>query len=189
MATSYPADLWGQLSPTTVRNVVILAYNFFEKFHLKSSEAALLTVFSCSFRPEVVHDVIYSANVGQAGTDVPAKNLGDSSSSGSRDIRPRSRGVRHFRPFWNFANCQPEVVSDVISGVVIDPTGLKVPVILCDSRSNRSCDMRLPHFVRSTTTTTMTTTMQTPRTLRQSGKTPYGNTNPLPPKSNWGVIT
>ena len=34
----------------------------------------------------------------------------------------------------------PEVGSDVLSGVVIDPTGVKVG----DSRSNRSQDIRLP---------------------------------------------
>ena len=37
--------------------------------------------------------------------------------------------------------------SDVISGVVVDPTGIKVPVKFGDSRSNRSRDLRLPLFV------------------------------------------
>ena len=39
------------------------------------------------------------------------------------------------------------VGSDVISGVVVDRTGLKVPVQFVDSRSNRSSDKPLPHFV------------------------------------------
>ena len=34
-----------------------------------------------------------------------------------------------------------------MSGVVVDLTGLKVPIKFGDSRSNRSRDIRLPHFV------------------------------------------
>ena len=56
-------------------------------------------------------------------------------------------GFGIFDRFLNFDNCQLEVVSDVISGVVIDPTGVKVRVKFGDSRSNRSRDIRLPHFV------------------------------------------
>ena len=52
---------------------------------------------------------------GQVGVGVPVK-FGDSSSIGSRDIQQRIRRMRHFRPFLNFDNCQPEVVSYVISG-------------------------------------------------------------------------
>ena len=36
--------------------------------------------------------------------------------------------------------------SDVISGIVVDPTGVKVPLKFGDSKSNRSRDIRLPHF-------------------------------------------
>ena len=43
-------------------------------------------VFGCSFRPEVVHDIISGANVGRVGMDVPVK-FGDSRSNRSRDIR------------------------------------------------------------------------------------------------------
>ena len=53
--------------------------------------------FRCSFRPEVVNDIISVANVVQVGMDVPVK-LGDSGSNGSRDIQQRSRQMRHFRP-------------------------------------------------------------------------------------------
>ena len=56
------------------------------EFDPKPSEAAFSRVFRCSFRPEVVSDVISGANVGQVGMDVPVK-LGDSSSTGSRDIQ------------------------------------------------------------------------------------------------------
>ena len=35
-------------------------------------------------------------------------------------------GCGIFYCFFNFDNCQPEVVSDVISGVVADATGVKV---------------------------------------------------------------
>ena len=41
---------------------------------------------------------------------------------------------------------RPEVYSDVISGAIVDPTGVKVCVKHGDSRSNRSRDMRLRHF-------------------------------------------
>ena len=61
--------------------------------------------FRCSFRPEVVSDVISPENVGRVGMDMPV-----SGSNGSRDIQQRSRRMRHFRPFSNFDNCQPEVV-------------------------------------------------------------------------------
>ena len=37
--------------------------------------------------------------------------------------------------------------SDVISGVAVDPTGVKVRVKCGDSTSNCSRDTRLPHFV------------------------------------------
>ena len=42
---------------------------------------------------------------------------------------------------------RPEVGSDVISGAVVEPTGVKISVKHSDSRSNRSRDIRLPHFV------------------------------------------
>ena len=47
----------------------------------------------------------------------------------------------------NFDNCQPEIVSDVVSGVFVDPTGVKVQVKFGDSGSNRYRDIRLSHFV------------------------------------------
>ena len=37
--------------------------------------------------------------------------------------------------------------SDVMSSVVVDPNGVKVRVKFGDSRSNRSRNIRLPHFV------------------------------------------
>ena len=44
-------------------------------------------------------------------------------------------------PCFKFDNFQPEVASDVISGVFVEPTGVKVPVKFDDSRSNRSRDI------------------------------------------------
>ena len=41
----------------------------------------------------------------------------------------------------------PEAASEVISGVVVDPIRIKFHVKLGDSRSNRSRDIRVPHFV------------------------------------------
>ena len=67
-----------------------------------------------------------------------------------------------FDRFSNVDNFRPEEDSDVISGVVVDPTGMKVCVKFSDSRSNRSRDMRLSHFVGTTTTTTITRRQRTP---------------------------
>ena len=55
--------------------------------------------FRCSFRQEVVSDVVSGANAGQVSVDVPVK-LGDSSSNGSRAMQQRSRPMRHFWPFF-----------------------------------------------------------------------------------------
>ena len=54
--------------------------------------------------------------------------------------------MRHFRRFFR-CSFRPEVFSDVKSGVVVDPMGVKVPVKFGDSMSNRYRDMRLPHVV------------------------------------------
>ena len=48
---------------------------------------------------------------------------------------------------WHRGSFQPEVVNDVVSGVVVDPTGVKLHMESGDSRSNRFRDIRLPHFV------------------------------------------
>ena len=52
-----------------------------------------------------------------------------------------------FGRFSNVNNFRPKVASDVLSSMVVEPTGTKAPVKLGDSRSNRSRDIRLPHFV------------------------------------------
>ena len=54
-----------------------------------------------------------------------------------------------FGPFSNVDNFRfrSEVCSDVISGEVIEPTGVKFWVKFGDSRSNRFRDTWLPHFV------------------------------------------
>ena len=58
-----------------------------------------------------------------------------------------------FDRFLNFDNCQPEVVSDIISGVVVRPDGCEGSCkIWLLYMSNRSRDIRLRHFVRTTTT-------------------------------------
>ena len=57
--------------------------------------------------------------------DVPVK-FGDSSSNGSRDIQQRAVGCGIFDCCLNFDNCQPEVVSHVISGVVNEDVGMDV---------------------------------------------------------------
>ena len=60
--------------------------------------------------------------------------FGDSSSNGTRDIQQRSRRMRHFRPFLNFDNCQPEDVSDVTSGTVNQDVGVDICANFGDSR-------------------------------------------------------
>ena len=44
-------------------------------------------------------------------------------------------------------NFRQEVASDVISGVDVEQVGMNTRVKFGDSRSNRSRDIRLPHFV------------------------------------------
>ena len=44
-------------------------------------------------------------------------------------------------------NFRPELGSDVISGMIVTPVGMKVGVKLCNSKSNRSRDIRLPHYL------------------------------------------
>ena len=64
------------------------------------------------------------AHLVRVGMDVAVK-FGDSSSSGSQDIQQRNHRMRHFfKPFLNFDDCQPEVVSDVISGIVNQDVGV-----------------------------------------------------------------
>ena len=58
-------------------------------------------------------------------------------------------GPRNFTSCLKFDNCQLEAVCDVMSSEVVDPTGVDVRAQDGDSRSNRSRDIRLPHFVTS----------------------------------------
>ena len=51
-----------------------------------------------------------------------------------------------FGPFSNVNKFRPEVRSDVISGVFVDPAGVNAQVKFGDSKSNRSRDIRLPPF-------------------------------------------
>ena len=71
--------------------------------------------------------------------DMPVK-FGDYSSNCSGDIQQRNRRMRCviFGRFSSVGNFRPEVRSDVISGVVVNPMGVKVRVKFCDFRSNRS---------------------------------------------------
>ena len=63
-----------------------------------------------------------------------------------------TKAPTHYQPFFKFDNFRPEVHNDVISGVSVDPTGVKAHVKFDDSRSKSSRDIRLPHFVLTTTT-------------------------------------
>ena len=66
--------------------------------------------------------------------------FGDSSSNGSRDTYTAAKPSN--AAFSNVDNFLPEVRSDVMSGVVVDPTDVNIPVKLGDSRSNRSRDIQ-----------------------------------------------
>ena len=50
-------------------------------------------------------------------------------------------------------NYQPEEASDVVSGMAVQYVSVDVCVKYGDSRSNRSRDIRLPHFVTDKRTT------------------------------------
>ena len=65
--------------------------------------------------------------------DMPAK-MGDSNLNGSRDTQQRSRRRRNFRPLSSVDKFRPGVYSDILSYVVVDPTGVKIPVKFGDSR-------------------------------------------------------
>ena len=67
--------------------------------------------------------------------------FGYSNWKGSPDIGQRSRWRLQFRPLLNVHYVRPEVLNDVIPGAVIEPTGVKAPVKVVDSRSNRSRDI------------------------------------------------
>ena len=53
---------------------------------------------------------------------------------------------RHSRRIFR-GNFRSEADSDVIYGVVVEPSGMKIRVKFGDSRLNRSRDKRLPYFV------------------------------------------
>ena len=63
-------------------------------------------------------------------------------------------GFGIFCPFSNVDNFRPEAYSDVISGVVVDPTDVKVSVKFGNSRSNLVEIYDCLTFLRTRTTTT-----------------------------------
>ena len=65
----------------------------------------------------------------------------------SEEIRLKSVAGGIFGRFSNFDNCRPEVAGDVMSGAALVYVGVDVPTKFGDSRSSRSRDIRLPHFV------------------------------------------
>ena len=64
----------------------------------------------------------------------------------SREIRSEGISEGIFDSFFR-DNFWPVVDSDVISGVIVDQTGMDVPVKFGDPRSNRSRDIRAAYFV------------------------------------------
>ena len=102
--------------------------------------------------------------VGPILSDKPVK-FGDPRFNLSREIPPETVRGGIFDGF--LSGYLPEVVSAVISGIIIDPTCLKDPVKFGNSRSNRSRDIRLPHFVTNEDDTGV-------RWSSHKDKTPYG---------------
>ena len=84
--------------------------------------------------------------MGQVVPDNRVK-FGDPRIKLSRKIPHEAVSCGIFDRFLNVDNFQPEVHSDVLSGMVVDPTGMKVPVNFGVSRSKCSRDIRLPRFV------------------------------------------
>ena len=73
-------------------------------------------LFRCSFRPEVVRDIISGGYVGQLGADVRVKfDLVILAQTVHEIFSSKAVGFGIFDRFLNFDNCQPEVVSNVIS--------------------------------------------------------------------------
>ena len=142
--TSYLAQIYGTSAWMGLKILAILAQTVHEIY---SSESVICGSFDrflnfddCQMK--VVSDVMSGTVDQDVGMDVCA-NFGESR------LKPSEASFSAiFRTYDNF---RPEVRSDVISGVVIDPTGAKVPVKFGDSRLNRSRDIRLLHFVRTTT--------------------------------------
>ena len=77
--------------------------------------------------------------------DVSVK-FGDSSSNGSRDSEAVGCGI--FDRILNYDNCQPEVVSDVISGIVDHDVSTDACANFGNSRSKPSEVSFRPFFER-----------------------------------------
>ena len=65
----------------------------------------------------------------------------------SQEIPPEATWGGVLDHFLNFDDCQSEVASDVISGVVVDLSSMDVHVKFGGSRSDHSRDIWLPQFV------------------------------------------
>ena len=76
----------------------------------------------CS-QPETASDVISGIVVRSIVNDKHEKFC-DLRLNRSRQIPPEAIGGGIFDRFINFNNCQPEVSSDVMSGVVVEPTDI-----------------------------------------------------------------
>ena len=95
-------------------------------------------------RPEATSDVISGRFVGPVVPDKSVK-FGDPRLNLSRDITPEAVLGGIFDVFC--CNFRPEVVSDVVSGANVGQVGMDVHAKFCDSGSNGSQDIRLPHIV------------------------------------------
>ena len=90
-------------------------------------------LFLCSLRPEVVSVVISGSIVGQVGVGAPVKLMIIAQSVHER-CHSEAVGCGIFDRFLNFGNCQPEVASDVISGMIKQDAGMDVCANFGDSR-------------------------------------------------------
>ena len=109
-------------------------------------------VYAICCRPEVAGDVISGENA-KTVEGYAVLNFEVASLCSFRDIqnkiptKPKAVGSGIVDRFSNFDNCQSEEAGDVISGVAVNPAGVKARVKFGDSRSNHSQDIRLLRFV------------------------------------------
>ena len=97
-------------------------------------------------RPETASDVISGMFVRLIVHNKRVKFRGPRFNR-SRESPPEAVGGVIFGRLSNVDNFRPEVVRYVISGVIVYPTSMDVPIKLDDSNSKHSRDIRLPHFV------------------------------------------
>ena len=108
-------------------------------------------------RSEVTGDAISGVTVYYVGMDVRATFCDSGLNSGRIILLFGQPSQAAFSTAFFRSSFRMEATRYVISRANLGQVGWDVPVKYGDSSLDRSGDIRLPHFVRTTTTTTMTT--------------------------------